>query len=82
MKKQYLSIDAIEGEGACDGDLQVRVRILGQQGIHSELIHRTARKDLGDERCVARAAGRLVSSVLLLEMAPSLGDEDMVEDAS
>lgn len=76
LAKTYISIDAVEGEGVLEGDLQVRVRVLGQQGLSTELIHRTARADIGDVQAVVRAAGRLVSSVLLEQMAPELSDPD------
>lgn len=81
MKPQYLSVEAIEGEGAHEGDLEVRVRILGQSGYLGALIDASSRKDIGDVQAVVRAAGRLVSSVLMEQMAPELSDPDVQEVA-
>jgi len=80
LSRMLLSLDAVEGEGVLEGDLQVRVRVLGQTGMSTELVHRTARADLGDAQAVARAASRIVSSIVLSVMAPEL--DDVVEEVA
>lgn len=79
--KQYFSVESLEGEGAHEGDLEVRVRILGQQGYVGAIVESSARQDIGDAQAVARAASRCLSSLLLEQLAPELSDAAIDEVA-
>jgi len=78
VSRHYFSVEAVEGEGPHEGDLEVRVRILGQQGLAIGIIEASARKD-GDAYPIVKAAARLVSAVLLEQLAPELSDPDVQE---